>query len=159
MGGVWERRIRNSRTILDDLFKTLSCGLNNFKALLAETEGIINSRSLTIETLSAVSSQIPLSPSNLLTQKTNVVVPPLGNFDRPNLYSRRRWRQIQHIAGEFWSRWRNEFLQSLQIWQKWNKRKRGFDIGDVVFLKEDLGRNEWPIARVKNRTWFEWCST
>ena len=46
MGGVWERRIRNSRTILDDLFKTLSCGLNNFKALLAETEGIINSRSL-----------------------------------------------------------------------------------------------------------------
>ena len=39
----------------------------NFRTLLAETEGIINSRPLRVETLSDVNIQIPLSPSNLLT--------------------------------------------------------------------------------------------
>ena len=63
-----------------------SC-INNekFRTLLAETEKIINSRSLKVETLSDVTSQIPFSPNNLLTQKTNVVLPPPDNFDRPDL--------------------------------------------------------------------------
>ena len=49
---------------------------------MAETEGIIESIPLTPETLSKVNSQIPHSPSNLLTQKTSVVLPPPSNFDR-----------------------------------------------------------------------------
>ena len=120
MGGIWECQIQTAMTILDALLKTHSCRLNdeNFRTLLAETEGIINSRLLRVETLSDVNSQIPLSPSNILTQKTSVVLPPPGNYDRPDLKSQCRWRQIQHTTGEFWSCWRNEFLQSLQILQK-----------------------------------------
>ena len=69
MGGIWERQIRTARTILDALLKTHSCSLNDekFRTLLAETERIINYRPLTVETLSYIYSQIPLSPSNLLT--------------------------------------------------------------------------------------------
>ena len=104
MGGILERQIQTAWTILDALLKTHSCSLNdeNFRTLLAET-------------LSDVNSQIPLSPSNLPTQKTSVVLLPPGNFDRTHLYSQCRWRQNQHITGEFWSCWRNEFLQSLHI--------------------------------------------
>ena len=40
---------------------------------MTETKGIINFRPLTVETHSNVNSQIPLSPSNLLLQKTNLV--------------------------------------------------------------------------------------
>ena len=150
MGGIWERYIRTAGTIFDALLKTHSCSLNdeNFRALLAEAEGIINSRPFTEETLSDVNSHIPLLPSNLLTQKTNAILPPPGSFDRPDLYSRRRWRRIKHIAGGFWSRWRNEFLQILQIQQKCNTEKRNFEVGDMVLLKEDLDRNKWPMARV-----------
>ena len=58
-------------TILDALLKTHSCSLNdeNFRTLLAETEGIINSRPLIVETLSDVNGQISRTPSNLLTRK------------------------------------------------------------------------------------------
>ena len=88
LGGIWERQIRITRTILDGLLKTHSYSLSdeNVKTLLAETEGIINSRPLTVETLSDANSQILLSPSNLLTHKTSIVLPPPGNFDRPHLY-------------------------------------------------------------------------
>ena len=149
MGGVWERQIQSARNILAALLKTHGQSLNDegLRTLVAETEAIINSRPLTVESLSDVNSEIPLSPSNLLTMKSDVIMPPPGVFNRPDLYSRRRWRRVQHIAGEFWSRWRKEFLQSLQARQKWNISKRNFQVGNVVLLKEDIGRNKWPMAR------------
>ena len=67
---------------------------------MAENETIISSRPLTVETLCDVNSEIPLTPSMLLSMKTDVILPPPGSFDRADLYSRRRWRRIQHIAGE-----------------------------------------------------------
>ena len=112
MGGVWERQIRSARIILEGLLKTHSHSLNDesLRTLMAEVELIINSRPLTVETISDSKSEIPLSTSNLLTMKTSVVMPPPGEFSKPDAYSKRRWRHVQHIAGEFWSRWRKEFL-------------------------------------------------
>ena len=148
MGWVWERQIRSARGILAALLKTHGHSLNDeeLRTVVAETEAIINSRLPTVESLSDINSEIPLSPSNLLTMKSDVIMPPPGVFNRPDLYSRRRWRRVQHIAGEFWFRWRKEFLQSLQAWQKWSVSKRNFQVGDVVLLKEDIGRNKWPMA-------------
>ena len=39
--------------------------------------------------------------------------------DLLDLYSRKRWRRVQHLANEFWTRWRKEFLLTLQEHQKW----------------------------------------
>ena len=80
--------------------------------------------------------------------KSDAIMPPPRLFNRLDLYSSRQWRRVQHIAGEFWSRWRKEFLQSLEAQQKWNISKRNFQFGDVVLLKEDSGRNKWPMARI-----------
>ena len=43
-----------------------------------------------METISNSKSEIPLSPSNLLTMKTSVVMPPPGKFSEPDTYSKRR---------------------------------------------------------------------
>ena len=93
----------------------------SLRTLMAEVELIINSRPLTVETISDSKSEIPLSPSNLVTMKTSVTMPPPGEFSKPDASLKRRWRRVQHIA-EFWSRWRKEFLQSLQVRQIWKKR-------------------------------------
>ena len=83
---------------------------------------------------------------NLLTMKSDVIMPLPGVFNRPDLYSCRWWRRVQHIAREFWSRWWKEFLQNLQAQQKWDISKRNFQVGDVALLKEDTRRNKWPMA-------------
>ena len=80
--------------------------------------------------------------------KSSVVLPPPGDFKQPDLYSRRRWRRIQHIAEEFWCRWRKEFLSTLQSRAKWQKLKRNFKIGDIVLLRGNTIRNQWPMAKV-----------
>ena len=152
MGGVWERQIRSARAILTSLLKTHSQSLNDesLHTLLTETEAIINSRPLTVDTINDPNSLKPLSPSNLLTMKSKVVLPPPGSFSSADLYSKKRWRRVQHIANEFWSRWRKEFLQSLQ--KRWSKPARNYQVNDVVLLKDDslfVERNSWPMARVK----------
>ena len=91
---------------------------------------------------------MPLSPNYLLIMKTDVILTPPGTFLRPDIYSRRRCRRVQHIAIEFWTQWRKEFLQTLQVRQKWNNQKRNFKVGDAVLFREDSIRNKWPMARI-----------
>lgn len=42
---------------------------------------------------------------NFLKMKSKVIIPPPSNYSRPNLYSHRGWKQIQHIPCEFWCHW------------------------------------------------------
>jgi len=116
--------------------------------LMCEVEAIINSRPLTLMS-SEPDDLTPLTPSQLLTMKTNVVGYPPGDFQRNDLYLRRRWRRVQYLANLFWSRWRKEYLLTLQERHKWWRTKRNLEIGDVVLLKEDnTPRNSWPMGIV-----------
>ena len=47
-----------------------------------------------------------------------------------------------------WSRWRKEFLQSLHVKQIWKKGIQNFAVGDIVLLRDDCHRNQWPMARI-----------
>ena len=85
----------------------------------------------------------------LLTMKTRPPGPPPGDFTPPDLYANRRWRRVQYLADQFWSRWRREYLQSLQVRKKWGETQRDLASGDVVLIKEDgQHRNDWPMGRV-----------
>ena len=151
MGGVWERQIRSVRDILQSLLKTNGHLLNDesLRTLLLEAEAIVNSRPLTVDSLSDPTC-LPLSPAQVLTMKSKVVLPPPGVFEEADLYCRKRWRRVQHLANEFWQRWRKEYLASLQARQKWGKVRRNFCVNDIVLLKDDSAtRNHWPMGRVE----------
>ena len=68
---------------------------------------------------------------------------------RTDIYARRRWRQVQFLAEQFWTRWRREYLQSLQPRQKWTETRRDLCVGDIVLVRdESQHRNDWPLGRV-----------
>ena len=149
MGGVWERHIRTIRNILNSILDIRKARLNvdTLRTFLYETMAIVNCRPLTIES-SDSSCPVPLSPNQLLTMKSQVVLPPPGEFDTSDTYSRKRWRVVQGLANEFWSRWRKEYLHQLQARQKWVHKHPNIEIGDIVILQEDSSRNNWPLAQV-----------
>ena len=151
MNGIWERQIRSARAILNSLLQTHIHILDeeSLQKLMTETEAVINSRPLTDETINDGHILMLISPNNILTMKTKFVMHPPGVFQKPDLYCRSRWRRIQHLSNEFWSRWRKEFIQTLQERQKWVKMSRNFYIGDIVLLKTDLMTgNHWPMCKV-----------
>ena len=150
-GGVWERQIRTVRSVMSALLEKNGAQLDDeaLRTFPCEVEAIINSRPLTVDNLNDPDSLNPLTPNHLLTMKSKVILPPPGMFQSPDLYSRKRWRRIQHLANEFWCRWKKEFLLTLQQRQKWNYPRRNLAINDVVIVKDDnLPRNCWQLARV-----------
>ena len=151
MGGVWERQIRTVRSVLSSLLNNNGRQLDgeSLRTLMCEAEAIVNSRPLTVTQISDPDSPSPLTPSQLLTMKSKVVLAPPGVFQPADVYCRKRWRRVQHLANEFWSRWRKEFLLSLQERRKWTRPSRDLQVDDVVIMKdESLPRNAWPLARV-----------
>ena len=151
MGGVWERQIRTVRNVLAALMSQVGAQFEDesLRTFMCEAAAIVHSRPLTVDNLNDPTSLAPLTPNNLLTMKSHVVLPPPGVFQTTDVYSKKRWRRVQHIANEFWSRWRKEYLQNLQSRPKWNLPRRNIQIGDNVIIKdEDLPRNQWRLARV-----------
>ena len=151
MGGVWERQIRTVRTILTSLMKEFGHVLNDesFRTLLTEAENIVNSRPLTFPSSDPTDLQNPLSPNNILTMKSKMVRPPPGDFQRADLYLRKRWKRVQYLVEVFWTRWKREYLNTLQMRKKWDHLQRNFEIGDIVLVVDERTlRNLWPLARV-----------
>ena len=53
------------------------------------------------------------------------------------------------MANQFWSRWRKEYLQNLQIRKKWTRPVRNLSVGDIVLVIDDnLPRSQWQLGRV-----------
>ena len=152
MGGSWERQIRTVRNVLTPLLGECGRQLDDesFRTLMKEVQAIVNSRPLALNDMSSTDSPEPLTPNHLLTMKSKVLMPPPGNFVKEDLYLRKRWRRVQHLANEFWDRWRKEFLQALQLRKKWVKPKRNLQVGDIIMVKdENIPRNAWKLARVE----------
>ncbi|XP_067933923.1 uncharacterized protein [Watersipora subatra] len=102
MGDVWERQIRSIRNVLKGLGPQHSERVSTalLRIIFYEIMAIISCRPLT----TVCSDDLPLSPNMLLTMKSDVVLPPPSNFSDAEVYSRKRWRAVQHRANEFWKR-------------------------------------------------------
>ena len=126
MGGSWERHIRTVRSIISSLLDEAGLQLNDesLRTLMCEAPAIANSRPLAVDNLYDVISLEPLTPKYLLTLKLKVILPPPSEFLRADVYARRRWRRVQHLANEIWTHWKKEFLQTLHLRTKWVQPKR-----------------------------------
>ena len=131
-GGAWEREIRTIKKVLNSVMQEQHIRLNdeNLNTLLCEIESILNSRPLT--ELSADPDDLEaLTPNHILLLNNFATFPP-GLFSRDDLYTNRRWKQVQYLANIFWTRWRRQYLPLLQKTQKWLKESRSLQEGDLV---------------------------
>ncbi|XP_057695101.1 thymocyte nuclear protein 1 isoform X1 [Corythoichthys intestinalis] len=150
MGGAWERLIGVARRILDGiLLKATHVQLTHevLSTFMAEVMAIMNARPLVPVSTDPDKPNL-LTPATLLTQKTNTLTAPTGNFAPPDLYAK-QWKQVQCMADTFWKQWRSEYLSSLQQRRKWTDDKPNIKTGDIVLLKDVLAhRNDWCMGRV-----------
>lgn len=121
--------------------------------VLCEAEAILNSRPISKASTDPNDLEA-LTPNYLLLLKTTPSLPP-GQFDKDDIYARRRWRQIQYMSDLFWKRWIKEYLPQLQERQKWSNIRRNFTTGDiVVILDESAPRNTWLTGKIAETIFF-----
>ncbi|XP_068690153.1 uncharacterized protein [Montipora foliosa] len=147
-GGFWERCIRSVRRILHALLLEQTTDDEGLTTLMCEVESILNSRPITVVSEDSRDLE-PLTPNHLLLLKSDTMMPP-GVFQKEDLLSRRRWRQIQYLSDIFWKRWSREYLPLLQSRQKWLYLRRNLAVGDVALVAaENTSRNSWPLGRIE----------
>ena len=146
MGGSWERQIRTTRKILNTVLKQQVLYDESLSTMMCMVESVINGRPLTVVS-DDVRDPEPLTPNHLLLLRPSNAFP-ADVFDKCDLYSRKRWRQVQYLADLFWRRWIREYLPTLQQRRKWNEPTRNIRAGDIVLIVEDLPRNQWTMGRV-----------
>lgn len=146
-GRVWEILIRSVRNVLNSILKTQNLDDEYLHSVLCEVEAIINSRPITKASTDPNDLEA-LTPNHLLLLKTKLTLPP-GEFQKEDVYARRRWKQVQYMSNLFWKRWVKGYLPQLQERQKWHRIRRNFIPGDfVVIVDEYAPRNSWLIGRV-----------
>lgn len=149
MGGAWERLIGVSRRILDSMLLQNRVELTHdvLVTFMAEVSAIVNNRPL-LPVSSDPESPSLLTPSILLTMKTSADIGPFPEFGPKDI--RAHWKRVQILAEEFWKRWRNEYLHTLQVRQKWKEDRPNLKTGDVILMKDSgSARNDWPMGIVK----------
>ena len=85
-----------SQFIVEDTCASLTD--KSLQTLLTKVEAIVNSRPLTTDVINDDTSLVPLSPINLGTMKSRVVMPPPDIFTSADIYCRKHWRRVQHLA-------------------------------------------------------------
>ena len=150
MGGLWERQICSAWNILNLLVRTHRESLHDESLItsLVEAAEILNSRSITYESISDVNSYVPLSTLRLLTMNTNVC----GGATTRNFSGRsillKRMKICPTSLWWVWDKWRKEVHATLQARKKWNHVKRNFEVGDIILVCNNISRNAWPTTQI-----------
>ena len=147
MGGVWERMIGIARRILNSMLsenKHRNLTHEVLCTFMYEVTAIINSRPL-VPVSTDPEQPLVLSPSVLLTQKTNMWDKDFKCIDLSDSY-KTQWKFVQMLAEKFWDRWKKEYLLTLQTRRKWPMEKRNLKVNDIVLLKDTCDRISWPMG-------------
>ena len=149
-GGFWERLVRTVKRSLFKILQRASVTYEELLTVVAEIEGIMNSRPLTY-----INSDLEeaLTPGHLLMGK-RIIEPNIDNTEEPgeeNLEEQvklsKRMKYLKLLSDHYWSRWKNEYLLELR-----NSHSKGDDtdpcveVGQVVIVHDKLKRNRWRLG-------------
>jgi hypothetical protein len=116
-----------------------------FNTLVIKVEGLMNARPLTY--LSDNPEDLrPLTPNHFLLP---VLARELRDVPEGEVTSKtRKFKMIENIQDQFWNRFIQEYLPSLNKTERWTKHSEDIKVGDIVFLLEKNERGKYPLAKV-----------
>ena len=89
-----------------------------------------------------------LCPSLLLTQSNSYIVPE-PNYLNQSIPLNQRYKLIQAMLQDWWRAWSHEYLQSLQVRNKWTEKLKNIEVDDIVLVTDEtMPSSKWPLGRI-----------
>ena len=111
-GGAWERMIQTAKRTLLIILGSQKLTLDFFTTILAETELMLNSRTLT-HVADRPENEVPLTPNCFLLHRPFANLPP-GVFDSSDQpLSFKSWKELQKGTNQIWRKLLKEYLPTL----------------------------------------------
>ena len=156
-GGWWERLIVLTKIALKKTLGRTHVSLIVLETLVVEIEAVLNDRPLTYVS-SKFDEMDPLTPAHLLYGRRVTALPYESVDDDevndPNFGDdssiKHRAKQQDLALKHFRSRWRHEYLTSLQEYHRTTgTNQQKVKIGDVVLVHDDTPLINWKLAVVE----------
>lgn len=70
------------------------------------------------------------------------------NLDNIPTSHYKRWKLILELHNHFWKRWKNEYLQTLQLRSKWSTGQKNLTVDTLVLIREPTPPLCWKLGRI-----------
>ena len=93
MGSVWERQIRTIRSVMSTVLALAAGRLDDamLRSFLYKAMAIVNSHTLTVDTIDKPRGIEPLTSNNFTHMKISTQLQPPGKFVKEYFYATKRW--------------------------------------------------------------------
>ena len=148
-GGFWERMVQVVRRALRKVLFRASVTYEELLTVLAEIEGVINSRPLTyvFDDVEDV-----LTPSHLLLGRrlhSDEASDGEATSDVDNVKLTKRMLYLRQLADHYWRRFNNEYLTELrERHRQGSNPTRTVEVGEIVVIHAKNKRNSWRLGKV-----------
>ncbi|XP_017486035.1 PREDICTED: uncharacterized protein LOC108374567 [Rhagoletis zephyria] len=146
-GGLWEAAVKSAKHHLVRCVGAQSMWYSQLQTLAVRIEACLNSRPIT-PLYDDPQQKIALTPGDFLIGAPLLAVPEPDVRDIPT-NRLKQWQWARQVHQEFWKRWSEEYLTTLQRRNKCQKRSPDIRVNDIVLVKnENLPRTHWRMGRV-----------
>ncbi|XP_025422306.1 uncharacterized protein LOC112692019 [Sipha flava] len=145
-GGLWEAGVKSVKQLLYQSIGNHRLTSEELSTYLTRIEATLNSRPLGAMSNDPADFNV-LTPNHFLTLKPSTTIPDPDLSTLP-LSKMQRWRLIRDIHQHFWSKWKNDFINTLQQRLKWTKSNGTLHQDDLVLIKEPTNSLQWRLGRV-----------
>jgi hypothetical protein len=117
-----------------------------FRTYIKQVEGMINSRPLAYER-NDIEDLIALTPADFYNGTSTNSLVPLPDMD---VTYQKKWKYVQQNLCQFWERFIEEYITSLNKAYKVRRDNENLQVGDVVAIIDQKIHGQWPLARVED---------
>ena len=146
-GGLWDAGIKSVKLHLSRVIGSQLLTFEEFSTLLCQIESILNSRPLC--PLSSNPNDLhSLTPNHFLLLEPAVWLPDRDYVQEPD-HHLTRWQLLQRTQQDFWKRWHQEYINTLQQRTKWTRSTPNLEPNQLVLIRNELlPPLQWKLSRI-----------
>lgn len=146
-GGLWEAGVKAVKHHLRRAIGLHRLTFEEMATVLTEIEACLNSRPLCA--LSDDPNDLSaLSPAHFLIGESSMVVYDRELTEVP-MNRLTRWKLVKRMTQQFWNRWNEEYITTLNARPKWREIREDVRVGQLVLVKDErLPPAKWLLARI-----------
>ena len=111
-GGLWEAAVKSMKLLLNKVVGRHHLFIDELNSLTVEVESVLNSHPLTPLDSASDDGIDVLTPGHFLVGKALKSVP-APDLSKRNISGLSRWNLWQRLIVDFWERWSNDYITSL----------------------------------------------
>lgn len=147
-GGLWESGVKSFKHHLRRAIGSYKLTYEEFFTVITEIEGILNSRPI-VPMSSDPHDYEALTPGHFLIGRS------INSIPEPNLSEvadnyLSRFQRTTKLVQIIWKKWSRDYLNHLNLRNKWQFEKDNVNPNDMVLLKDNnLPPYKWKLGRIK----------